>query len=268
MANKRMFSLDVVDTDRFLEMPTSSQALYFQLGMRADDDGFVASPRKIVKIANCGNDDLSILISKGYIIPFESGIVVVTHWGVNNNKIKGDRYKETIYTNEKSMIQQRNGVYYLRDFQEKSECIQDGSKEIPECIQDGSSMEPQNRIDKINNNICTPNTVVQVSNDEKIQDQEAELNQKSELEVQKEDFEIIYSHYPKKAGKTRAFSHYRNWLKGRKVNGETVRLSNRQMDIAVQNYVMQQEESGTEINFYKNFDTLMGNQLLDYLVEE
>ena len=68
MANKRMFSIDVVDTDKFLDMPVSTQALYFHFGMRADDDGFVSSPKKIVKIANCTNDDLRVLISKGYII--------------------------------------------------------------------------------------------------------------------------------------------------------------------------------------------------------
>ena len=75
MAAKRMFSIDVVDTDKFLDMPVSTQALYFHFGMRADDDGFVASPRKIVKIANCTNDDLKVLISKGYVIPFQSGVI-------------------------------------------------------------------------------------------------------------------------------------------------------------------------------------------------
>ena len=85
MANKRMFSLDVIDTDKFLDMPASTQCLYFQLGMRADDDGFVSSPKKIVKIANCSEDDLRLLASKGYIIPFESGIIVITDWNVNNS---------------------------------------------------------------------------------------------------------------------------------------------------------------------------------------
>lgn len=79
MANRRMFSLDVVDTDRFLDMSASAQALYFHLGMRADDDGFVSSPRKIAKASNCGLDDLTLLAAKGFIIPFESGVVVVTH---------------------------------------------------------------------------------------------------------------------------------------------------------------------------------------------
>lgn len=96
MAAKRMFSIDVVDTDKFLDMPVSTQALYFHFGMRADDDGFVASPRKIVKIANCTNDDLKVLISKGYVIPFQSGVIVITDWKTNNF-IRSDRYKATKY---------------------------------------------------------------------------------------------------------------------------------------------------------------------------
>lgn len=90
MASKRMFSLAVADTDLFLDMPSSSQALYFHLGLRADDDGFVASPKKIAKICGCGDDDLRILVSKRFILPFESGIVVLTHWHLNNNRIKDD----------------------------------------------------------------------------------------------------------------------------------------------------------------------------------
>lgn len=137
MANKRMFCLDIVDTDLFLEMPPSSQALYFQLGMRADDDGFVSSPKKITKITNCGNDDLRLLAAKGYIIPFDSGTIVVTHWNINNNKIKGDRYKPTIYTREKALLSQSNGTYYIS-----------GSRMSPECLQSGDTLEPQSRIDK------------------------------------------------------------------------------------------------------------------------
>lgn len=84
MANKRMFSLSVVDTDRFLDMPVSTQALYFHLGMHGDDDGFVSSPRKIARAAGCNDDDLRLLIQKNYIIPFESGVVVITDWRLNN----------------------------------------------------------------------------------------------------------------------------------------------------------------------------------------
>lgn len=97
-----MFSLDVVDTDKFLDMPCSTQALYFQLGMRADDDGFVASPKKITQMVGCASDDLKILISKGFVIPFDSGVCFISDWRVNNY-IRPDRYKPTIREQEKQM---------------------------------------------------------------------------------------------------------------------------------------------------------------------
>ena len=71
MADKRMFSLKIVDSDLFLEMPLSSQCLYFHLSMRADDDGFVNNPKKIIKIIGANEDDLKILIAKGFVIVFE-----------------------------------------------------------------------------------------------------------------------------------------------------------------------------------------------------
>lgn len=113
MAQKRMFSLQVTDTDKFLDMSASAQALYFHLGMHGDDDGFVGSPRKIARAAGCNDDDLRLLISKGYLIPFESGVVVITDWGINNT-LKNDRYHETIYTTEKAMLDtDTNGRFRL-----------------------------------------------------------------------------------------------------------------------------------------------------------
>lgn len=103
MAQKRMFSLTVTDTDTFLDMPTSTQALYFHLGMHGDDDGFVGSPKKIMRGAGCAADDMKLLISKGFIIPFDSGVVVIRDWRINND-LKNDRYHETIYTEEKAQI--------------------------------------------------------------------------------------------------------------------------------------------------------------------
>lgn len=77
MPQKRMFSLAVVDTDAFLDMPVSAQALYFHLGMHGDDDGFISNPKRISRAVGCNNDDIKILIQKGFIIPFESGVVVI-----------------------------------------------------------------------------------------------------------------------------------------------------------------------------------------------
>lgn len=117
-----MFSLDVVDTDRFLEMPVTTQALYFHLGMRADDDGFVSSPKRITTLVGCNEDDLKLLIVKQFVIPFESGIVVISEWNINNY-IQKDRYKSTIYQEEKEMLHKANGVYRLDTFS-----VQDVSK--------------------------------------------------------------------------------------------------------------------------------------------
>ena len=80
--------------------------------------------------------------------------------------------------------------------------------------------------------------------------------------------EKIYAIYPKKRGRTKAFANYCSWLKGRSVNGKRRKLTNREMYLAVYTYVEQQREHGTELEYYKNFDTLMGSQLLDYVEVE
>ena len=111
MADKRMFSLKIVDSDLFLDMPLSSQCLYFHLSMRADDDGFVDNPKKIIKIIGANDDDLKILITKGFVIVFERGIIVITHWKINNY-IRNDRRKETLYIKEKEFLSEtENGAY-------------------------------------------------------------------------------------------------------------------------------------------------------------
>ena len=99
MANKRMFALSIVDTDKFLEMPMTSRYLYYELGMRGDDDGFVSNPRKILRITGCRNDDLKKLAEEGYIKIFDSGILVITDWHTNNY-IRSDRYQPTTHQSE------------------------------------------------------------------------------------------------------------------------------------------------------------------------
>ena len=113
MAQKRMFSLNVVDTDKFLEMPISSRLLYYELGMRADDDGFVDNWKKILMFTGLTNDDLKLLITKQFIIPFESGVIVIKHWRLNNY-LQKDRTKPTIYQEElKQLDIDKNNVYTL-----------------------------------------------------------------------------------------------------------------------------------------------------------
>lgn len=161
MAAKRMFSIEVIDTDKFLDMPVSTQALYFHFGMRADDDGFVSSPKKIVKIANCTNDDLRILISKGYVIPFDSGVIVITDWKANN-LIKSDRYKPTRYQEEFKQLEIKDGSYI-----EKQGIVDYGTEVEPKWSQSGTEVEPQvrlgkDRLDKvsIDKDMCTKTEVL------------------------------------------------------------------------------------------------------------
>ncbi len=112
MAQRRMFSLKVVDTDAFMDMPLSAQALYFHLGMRADDDGFVSNARRIQRLVGAADDDLKLLLMKRFILAFDgSSVIVIKHWRLNNY-VKGDRYNPTLYQEEKnSLFVKPNGVY-------------------------------------------------------------------------------------------------------------------------------------------------------------
>lgn len=176
MARKRMFSLLVVDTDEFLDMPSSTQSLYYHLGMRADDDGFVSSPKKIVKLVNCSNDDLKLLIAKGFIIPFDSGIIAIRHWKLNN-EIKKDRYTPTIYLKEKSTLKvNKNKVYSI----------------------DGNNLDTQYSIDKnsIDKNSKEYIEQKQEENQEQIQEQKQDKKEKVKKEKKpKETHNSIIENY-------------------------------------------------------------------------
>lgn len=133
MAERRMFAKTIIDSDAFLEMPLSSQALYFHLSMRADDDGFINNPKKIQRVIGASEDDLKLLVAKSFIIPFESGIVVIKHWKIHNY-IQSDRYKPTVYREEKALLNVKTNKAYTLD---------------TECIQDVSSLEAQVRLGKV-----------------------------------------------------------------------------------------------------------------------
>jgi hypothetical protein len=110
MAQRRLISPTIVESDAFLDMPVSSQALYFHLCMNADDDGFV-NPKKIMRLIGAAADDLNVLLAKRFALKFENGVVVIKHWLIHNT-IRKDRYHETIYTEEKAMLQiKENGAY-------------------------------------------------------------------------------------------------------------------------------------------------------------
>ncbi|WP_195484509.1 hypothetical protein [Flavonifractor plautii] len=133
MAERRMFAKTIIDSDAFLDMPLSTQALYFHLSMRADDEGFVNNPKKIQRMTGASDDDVKLLIAKRFVIPFESGVCVIKHWLIHNY-IQKDRFKPTVYKDERaSLVVKQNKSYSLVD---------------TDCIQDVSSMETQVRLGK------------------------------------------------------------------------------------------------------------------------
>ncbi|QTZ82821.1 replication initiation protein [Clostridium phage phiCp-A] len=160
-----MFSKTIIDSDIFLDMPLSTQALYFHLSMRADDDGFVNNPRKIQRMVGCGDDDIKLLIAKQFIIPFESGICVIKHWRIHNY-IRNDRYKPTMYQEEKGqLLLEENNMYELSnsvplidtDSSKNNVGIPNGyqmdTNGIPSDIQNGNPGEVRLGKDSIDNNI-------------------------------------------------------------------------------------------------------------------
>ena len=142
-----MVNIRIIDSDNFLELPLSTQALYFHLLMRADDDGFINNPKRIQRLIGGSEDDFKLLIAKQYILTFSSGVIVIKHWKMHNY-IKKDRYRETDCITEKNMLyEDENKTYTL---------------ESPQCIRSGTNSEPErnhsigkDRLGKasINNNI-------------------------------------------------------------------------------------------------------------------
>ena len=126
MAERRMFTKKITESDAFLDMPSSTQMLYFHFSMNADDDGFVNNPKKIQKMCGASDDDFKLLIAKSFIILFDSGIIVIKHWKMHNY-IQADRYRPTDYVEEKSMLGIKSNKAYTLDVSKMdTECIQNG----------------------------------------------------------------------------------------------------------------------------------------------
>lgn len=140
-----MFAKTIIDSDAFIDMPLSSQNLYFHLGMRADDDGFINNPKKIQRMIGASEDDLKILVMKNFVIPFESGVCVIKHWKIHNY-LRNDRHKNTVYNDEKSMLSvKKNGAYTLNNQELDTVYIPLG---IPDVNQTVYQCETQDSIGK------------------------------------------------------------------------------------------------------------------------
>lgn len=140
---RRMFSPQIIDSDAFLDMPVSARELYFQLGMRADDDGFVGNPKKIIRMIGASDDDLKVLLTKRFVLIFESGVIVIKHWRINN-LIRKDWYKETVYQEEKQLLTiKENGSYT-----ENNKLV---NENVTNSVQSRSRRLGKVRLGKVNN---------------------------------------------------------------------------------------------------------------------
>ena len=178
-----MFSKEITTSDTFVDMPMSSQLLYFHLGMEADDEGFIGNAKMLSRAYGANSDDLSLLKAKGFIIMFENGVSVVKDWNLNN-KIRKDRIKPTIYRSEKSLLNvDIDGAYYL------------GNQMSTNVQPIGNQMSAQVRLGK--DRLGKDSKDILSGSDEP----DSTRIQKSECDQM---FETIWKLYPKKSGKANA----------------------------------------------------------------
>ena len=235
MANKRMFTMKIVDTDAFLDMPLSTQCLYFHLNMRADDDGFLNNAKKVMKIIGANQNDYDLLVAKSFVIQFDDGICVIKHWRINNY-LRKDRYTETIYQEEKAMLTiQPNGRYSLKD----SSCeIDDLPLGIPVCNQS----DTQNRIDK---NREEKNSIYSA---EKLHDEQS-------LD---DFFESIWKLYPIKKGKGQVSKTKKKALQ---------RIGYEQISRCVERFLKDMSDAGRDRKYWMHGSTFFNSGYVDYLDE-
>lgn len=194
MAERRMFAKTIIDSDAFLDMPLSAQALYFHLSMRADDDGFINNPKKIQRVIGASTKDLKILEDKKFIISFSSGVVVIKHWRIHNH-IQNDRYKPTSYQEEKALLTVKKNSAYTLD---------------TDCIQNGYTLETQVSIGKVSIGKDSIGDTLLISQADRAR---VPVTENDVVDLIDRDFEEAWALYPKKEGKKRARDAY---IKARK----------------------------------------------------
>lgn len=182
MAEKRMFAKSIVMSDDFLEMPTSTRCLYFTLGMFADDDGFVNNPKSIMRQISATEDDMKILIAKSYVLVFESGVIVIKHWRINNY-IRGDRYHKTTHTDELNQL----CVLENKEYAEKSST----SVGLPPGTPDDYQVTTESSIDE-----------------SKLEEISSDKSNKPKPKQIREEFDKLWKLYPKKQGHKKALEYY------------------------------------------------------------
>lgn len=236
MAQRRMFSKKITDTDIFLDMPLSAQALYFHLNMHADDDGFISNAKTIQRMVGSSEDDMKLLVAKKFILPFDSGVQVIVHWRVHNY-IRKDTYNRTIYRTEQEQLTiNENGQYIKENNIPPTERIR---------VVDDSS--PQVRLGKDRLGKDIDNNVQQV---EPPIDKKSKSTKLSKRE--KTDFESLWKLYPRKQGKQQAEKAYLKAIR----DGVT----NKAIQDGIVAYSKKISAEQTELNFIKMGSTFFNNR--------
>jgi hypothetical protein len=182
MAQRRMFSMGIMDSDAFLDMPTTSQLLYVHLGMRADDEGFIGNPKSVMRVMGASEDDLKILMAKRFVLSFESGVIVMKHWRMHNT-IRMDRFAPTVYREEREKLRIKPNRSYT--FSE------DGVPLAPIGVYSGNQMAtrlPQVKLSKDNINRNTEDVLKNME----IRNATEELRKKYKPAFKEETFQRSY----------------------------------------------------------------------------
>lgn len=235
MAERRMFAKTIVDSDQFLDMPLSTQALYFHLSMRADDEGFINNPKKVLRMTGASGDDFKLLIAKRFIIEFESGVVVIKHWRIHNY-IQKDRFKRTMYQEEKSLLKVKDNKSYTLD---------------TTCIQNVSSLDTQVRLgkDRLDNNMSISDEILDGDFEE------VKPEPKKQPKQLESDFEKLWKLYPNKKGKQVALKAYKRAIK----DG----VSNKQIQDGIVAYKKYLTANGTEQQYMMHGGTFFNQRSWD-----
>lgn len=250
MAKKRMFSLLVIDTDAFLDMPLSAQALYFHLNMRADDDGFVGNPRRILRTIGAAEDDLKLLIAKRFIIQFEDGVIVIKHWRMHNT-LRFDRYTKTVYTDELDRLTvKENKAYALKgeDYGNHLATKRQPTGTTDKDIDKGIDIDTDIDLDEdkdlekdidLNNNTCSTRKAEETKNANEL-------------------FSYLWDLYPKKRGKGSVSLTQKKKL---------LKIGKESMEQAIRNYMYDIQQNGTDMKYVKNGSSFFNSGYVDYLPE-
>lgn len=244
MANKRMFAKTIVDSDAFLDMPLSTQALYFHLSMRADDDGFINNPKKVTRMIGCGEDDFKLLIAKRFLLLFESGVVVVKHWLIHNT-IRKDRKTPTNYQDEYSqLVEKENGSYTKGDYINVHDKLDVTPTDTGNQL--ATTWQPN---DNQTTDEC-PHSVVEIS---VVESSVVEtITKKPTPTVSESDFDAIWKSYPNKKGKAKAFTAYKKAIK----DGVT----NEMIQTGVTNYALEIKNKRTAPDYIAHGSTWFSNR--------